>query len=399
MSGIFVSYSSKNAKVAREIAQRLEGQGHEVWMDQLRLLGGENYVEKVSKGIGGADVFMPLLSPSSVQSPWVWREICFAAEKNKTIVPVVIEFTKLPQKIAFVLAGIHCVDFQISKDPWEDLSRALKTERGQEAYRGVKEKAHRRFRSLQLRFRAALSSPFVLVGIALLIAWFLIPRLPSPNDILTPGASAASNEVLKVAYTAPLDSASAPVAAVTALYGPRSGDDWRPLESGQNLSSDDRYCIAIHPKEQAWCYVFQIDASGQLFCLFPKTPDAPFSTGRNPLPPGQWTLVPDDDQALYLDETLGIEHLYVAVAGAPWRELEQALAQTTADHASTGAVLSVFTTPSRGVAGKENATPPADILITGDSVLHTVFTQGVKGALIREFHFSHVQLGHTGSER
>ena len=391
MSGIFTSYSSKNAKVAREIAERLQGQGHEVWLDKLRIFGGDSYAERISDGIGRADVFMPLLSPSAVQSPWVWREMCFAVEKNKTIVPVVAEFTELPEKVAFVLAGLHCVDFQNSEDPWEDLSRALNAERGQEAYRGVKEKADRRFRSLRLRFRTALSSPLALVAIALLIGWIFIPRLPSPSDVLTPGASAASHEVLEAAYTAPLDSTSAPVAAVTALYGPRSGDDWHVLESGQRLSSDDRYCIAIHPKQQAWCYVFQIDATGCLFNLFPKIANAPHSTGRNPVQPGQWTLVPDGDEALYLDETLGVEHIYVAVAGARWPELEQSLARAAGEDNTAGTVLSAFATPSRGVAGKEKAPPPTGILVTGEDVPQTVFTKGLKGALIRECHFNHVK--------
>ena len=397
MTRIFISYSSKDAGIAEEIHKKLKELGHEVWWDKSNILGGQHYVDEIWKGIAGTDVFMPLLSPYAVNSPWVWREIHFAITKEKTIAPILIKFTELPERLAFVLGDIQRVDFEESGNPYDDLSNILSAERDATKYLELGKNAHARYRSLRRKSRALFSSPFALVAITLLVAWFLAPHLPTPGDILTPGASAVSHEVLTVAYTEPLTAAASPSSAVTALFGPRSGDGWQVLESGQDLSSDDRYSIAIYPKRQVWCYVFQIDATGRCFSLFPETAHAPYSSGRNPIRPGEWTLVPNGDEALYLDETLGVEHIYVAVAGVPWPELERALARAAGEEKSTGTVLSPFTTPSRGVEGKEKAAPPTGVLGTGDNVLQSAFATGVKGALIREFHFNHISPSHTGS--
>lgn len=396
MVSVFISYSSKNETTARKIEAHLRSKGHEVWLDKLHIWAGMNYVQEIAKGIDKTDVFMPLLSPASVQSRWVWKEICYAVEKGKTIAPVLVQFTELPVEVAFVLAGLHHVDFEHSEEPWEELSRALEAPRegSVEVHAEVGQRANRRFLALRRRMRAALSSPLLVGLLVLLATWLLLPRLPSPSEIIAPGASASAQHALEVAYTRPVQDASGtPEAAITALWRPRAGGQWQRLENGQDLSSADQYLLAVMPREQVWCYVFQIDAQGNLFPLFPALNGAPFATGVNPIHPGQWNLIPEGSEAFYLDETLGVEHIYVVVASAPWPELEAALTARGGAPASTSTppttVLTAFNMPSRGVAGKEAVASEA-LPLPDSGIVQATFTWGLKGAFVEAIYFQHV---------
>lgn len=395
---VFISYSSKEEAAAREIESHLKANGYEVWLDKLNLYGGMNYVDGIATALDKADVVVPLLSPSSVRSPWVWREICFAAEKNKRIAPVIIKFTELPRPIAFVLTGVQCVNFKESDEPWGDLLAAMEATGGASTvnYEHIAQRAGGRFRSLRRKWRAFLSSPFIVAAITLVVAWLLLPSLPTPQEIFAPGASPQALHALEVAYTTPAAHGGAvgePEAAVTAFWRPRSGGEWQTLEGGQELSSADQYVLAVQPRTDAWCYVFQIDAQGQLFPLFPAMEGAPFATGSNPVKAGQWNLIPAADQALYLDETLGMEHVYVVVTAAPWPDIEAALVQPHAlppePTEAPEIVLAAFSTPGRGVAGKEAATTSA-LPLPDSKVVQATFTKGFKGALVEEIQFKHV---------
>ena len=62
--GIFLSYCSKDVIMASQLFFKLKKQGYNVWFDNVRLSGGDNYNEEISKAIGEAKIFIPLLSPS-----------------------------------------------------------------------------------------------------------------------------------------------------------------------------------------------------------------------------------------------------------------------------------------------------------------------------------------------
>lgn len=74
MASIFLSHSSKDADVARQLANDLKQQGHKVWLDEWEIHVGECIPTKIEQGIGAAGFLIVLLSRHAVESAWVERE-------------------------------------------------------------------------------------------------------------------------------------------------------------------------------------------------------------------------------------------------------------------------------------------------------------------------------------
>lgn len=60
---IFFSYCNDDKHLARQIFQQLRNHYPNLWFDQERILGGDNYDEEIKLGIQNAKIFIPLLSP------------------------------------------------------------------------------------------------------------------------------------------------------------------------------------------------------------------------------------------------------------------------------------------------------------------------------------------------
>ncbi|GJL76022.1 toll/interleukin-1 receptor domain-containing protein [Nitrosomonas sp.] len=60
---IFVSYASENAGFVRMIADRLPGLGFsDVWLDRKKLIGGDDWSDRIDEAIEKCDFFMPVIS-------------------------------------------------------------------------------------------------------------------------------------------------------------------------------------------------------------------------------------------------------------------------------------------------------------------------------------------------
>lgn len=74
---VFISHASADADLARQLASTLESSGFDVW-DDSQILPGDNWGAKVAEALQEADAMVVLLTPESVRSPNVTREISFA---------------------------------------------------------------------------------------------------------------------------------------------------------------------------------------------------------------------------------------------------------------------------------------------------------------------------------
>lgn len=61
--GVFISYSSKDALAASKLFFQLSEKKFDVWLDNTRLYGGDDYETEISDAIGTAKVVITLLSP------------------------------------------------------------------------------------------------------------------------------------------------------------------------------------------------------------------------------------------------------------------------------------------------------------------------------------------------
>jgi hypothetical protein len=112
---IFISHSSKDNEVARIIVDQLEREGHEVWYDE-KDLGYGPIRSNIEAVFPTCQVFMVLLSPDAVSSPWVNREINAAMEqetsKGMLIVPALLKHCQIPP----FLSDHRRLDFTLSRN-------------------------------------------------------------------------------------------------------------------------------------------------------------------------------------------------------------------------------------------------------------------------------------------
>jgi len=94
MPDVFLSYNREDQAVARRFAEGFEREGLKVWWDTT-LRAGEAYDEVTESALNEAKAVVVLWSPHSVVSRWVRAEAT-QADRNKTLVPVMIEPCKRP---------------------------------------------------------------------------------------------------------------------------------------------------------------------------------------------------------------------------------------------------------------------------------------------------------------
>lgn len=98
---IFLSHSSKDKKIVRQISRALESQGYKTWLDENDILIGDSITNEIGKGLKESDVVLVFLSKHSVASRWVNNEwkIKFYEQVNEGevyVLPLLIEDCDLP---------------------------------------------------------------------------------------------------------------------------------------------------------------------------------------------------------------------------------------------------------------------------------------------------------------
>ena len=94
---VFLSYSLQDERHARELRERLAAAGLDVWDPNERLFPGDNWALAIGKALEQAQAMVVLLSPDSVSSQNVRREIEYAlgsTKYEKRLIPVVVRETR-----------------------------------------------------------------------------------------------------------------------------------------------------------------------------------------------------------------------------------------------------------------------------------------------------------------
>ncbi len=103
MVGIFVAFAQEDAGCAEEIMSGLEAKGYGVWREPKGLsIQSMSYPRKVENGIVGSVAVVVLWSMDAAQSETVKREMLFAQQLKKLVVPVVLDATELPNTLLAV---------------------------------------------------------------------------------------------------------------------------------------------------------------------------------------------------------------------------------------------------------------------------------------------------------
>jgi hypothetical protein len=126
--GIFLSHTSVDKPFVRELRKSLLDAGVEnVWIDEAEIMIGDSLIAKIQEGIQKTKYFGIILSPRSIGSPWVKRELETAinmeiTSKGVKVLPLIFEKCELP---VFLLGKLYA-DFSTAAVFEESLKRLLK---------------------------------------------------------------------------------------------------------------------------------------------------------------------------------------------------------------------------------------------------------------------------------
>ena len=100
---IFISYSSRDSEDVKKVIEVLERENMSYWKAPDMIPVGSNYAKEIPQVISGCEVFLLLISKYSQQSIWVEKEIDFAVNNRKTIVPLNIDGCEMKEMFNSIL--------------------------------------------------------------------------------------------------------------------------------------------------------------------------------------------------------------------------------------------------------------------------------------------------------
>jgi hypothetical protein len=111
---VFISYNHNDRYFVERLANDLKSSGIAVWWAEWEIKVGESIIRKVSEGIEESAYLMVALSPNSVKSNWVQRELGSAlmnqlsAERGITVLPLLLADCEIP----VLLREVKWADFR-----------------------------------------------------------------------------------------------------------------------------------------------------------------------------------------------------------------------------------------------------------------------------------------------
>ena len=125
---VFLCHTSEDKPFVDRLAGELDQRALFAWYDKREIFVGDSIVEKVNDGLKSSDFLIAVLSPRSVDKPWVVREMSSSmmrqlGDKGIRVLPLLIEDCEIPP----LLADLKYADFRTSfNEGLEELVSAIK---------------------------------------------------------------------------------------------------------------------------------------------------------------------------------------------------------------------------------------------------------------------------------
>lgn len=113
---VFVSHSSGDRNFVQSLVKLLSKNGIGYWYSEKHIPGATEWHDEIGRALDRCDWFLIVLSPKSVKSVWVKRELLYALRQNRyrrRVVPILIRKCKYDQ-LSWTLADIEIIDFRKS---------------------------------------------------------------------------------------------------------------------------------------------------------------------------------------------------------------------------------------------------------------------------------------------
>ena len=116
---VFISYSQVNLATAERLEQALSSAGLKVWRDMNEILPGESFPDDIAAALDSCFAVVWLASAASVQSTWVRRELAYASDARKFIVPIHLNREVLDQMPAGLRLLFPHIDYvHLEEQDW-----------------------------------------------------------------------------------------------------------------------------------------------------------------------------------------------------------------------------------------------------------------------------------------
>ena len=141
MKSLFISHTHSDKSFVRKLADDLIDFNIDVWIDEAEIKIGDSLIDKIREGIDKVDFLAVILSPESVESEWVKREVDIAMNqeirgKKIKVLPLMYKKCDLP----WFLEGKYFGDFT-NPEYYNSAFNALLTKLGYENSNYLKAKS------------------------------------------------------------------------------------------------------------------------------------------------------------------------------------------------------------------------------------------------------------------
>lgn len=109
---VFISYSRKDEEIVGTIKAILDEYQIPYWIDKEGIFSGENYKEVIVDAIEVAKVVIFVSSASSNDSINVIRELGYAVQQQKTIIPILLDDAQYAKSIRLDIADIDQIEYK-----------------------------------------------------------------------------------------------------------------------------------------------------------------------------------------------------------------------------------------------------------------------------------------------
>lgn len=108
---IFISYSRIDKNIVFPFVKRIEQELNTTcWIDSEGIESGSQFEEVIVNAIEESNVVLFMLSDSSINSKWTKREVLYAEDERKRIVPVVVDKKGLRKWFKFHFGNVDYID-------------------------------------------------------------------------------------------------------------------------------------------------------------------------------------------------------------------------------------------------------------------------------------------------
>ena len=124
---VFISFSTKDENIAREISDVLSQNGISSWMCKSKIIGGDRWAAEITDALNDCKLFLLVLSKNSIESDQVPKEVNIALDRKVKIIPFKIDNAPLKGELYYHLSNIQYITPGFGRQKYTELVDTVNT--------------------------------------------------------------------------------------------------------------------------------------------------------------------------------------------------------------------------------------------------------------------------------